>query len=174
MLSTTERSVHFQVGSGIKTEDILSVTYTWCEVNYMLCIWPIMLWGAEVSHRGAPGDQIQNFWSVSSRGQWLLGKVAPKGHRHRHGGDLRTPCRKSLPTRDLNPAPSGCQEIMLTTIPLCCPNITHKDRFWCSIKRIRLLSLGTRLIDLISYCLLSAFHRDPGCFSVLHLSVTCV
>lgn len=99
------------------------------------------------STQGPDPEPLECIWSRAVT-SWET--VALKGHPHRHGGDLRTPCRKALPTRDLNPGPSGCQEIMLTTMPLCCPNITHKDRFWCSIKRIRLISLGTGLIETVA------------------------
>lgn len=176
----------FKEGSGIKTEDTLLVKYTWCEVNYMLCIWPIMLWGAEVSRRGAPGGQIQN-WVYLVEGSDFWGNCSTKSTPSQTWGrPENSECRIALPTQDLNLGPSGCETIMLTTMPMCCPSITHKDRFWCSMKRICLILLGTRLIELATVAnrnyvsdlllLVVSVLWTPwlGYFSVFYLSVACV
>lgn len=56
------------VGRGEYNEkDALLAAYTWCTVRFLLCIWPILLWGSEA----APRVKIQIYIRAFCQGHWL-------------------------------------------------------------------------------------------------------
>lgn len=100
----------------ILEEDILLVTYTRWTVIFVLCVWPILLWGAVSSCCAVPAEQIQIFiqirdtdWIISRWYMFLIvGETgSPGGNPCRYGVNMQTLHRQALPKQELNPVHDG-------------------------------------------------------------------
>lgn len=113
------------------SEDTLLVTYVWCTVTFILCIWPIPLWGAVGSRCAALKDQIPRASSVPGQGHWMelsLRYIDCEGNQSTWGKkttqtqeNTQTSQRKALPTCELNSGPSCCEATAPISTSQCHP-----------------------------------------------------
>lgn len=115
------------------SEDTLLVTYIWCTVTFILCIWPIPLWGAVGSHRAALKDLIPRASSVPGQGRWMelsLGYIDCGRNQSTWG---KKPPHKHRRTRKLHrerPSPSAKWTQDLLAVRRQCQSLRHSDILW--------------------------------------------